>query len=365
MFEGNTTNYPTLFELYEFVNQAGKNFHASAKEALLTALAPLLMELNSVLAYRKGWDILGLAKEKIIFEFNSASEVGKNLLTNCGLILPTFQSRVAQGFSNVGRDKYLAIYFDEGSSLIENDDAVISRWIGLVRGVGLALVISNQSAVSISQRVLSNLPNRFICQLSSYADLSVMASSCGMDSNQKKYLAQNLTPGLLAGHLANGSWRHPFLFTTPLMNSGSNQFQGDGCKALDSLPVVPAPEFLNWQPAWMRKEIIPTEQEPTAPKQITASDIIPAEQPSGTGLEPDELRLLEAIAADPCQPVSFYPTKIHISKRKALRLRKSLLDKKLIQEQTMQTGRGRPSILLAVSDKAMDLLEQLSLQGGP
>lgn len=82
-------------------------------------------------------------------------------------------------------------------------------------------------------------------------------------------------------------------------------------------------------------------------------------------IDADELRLLEAIAADPCQPVSFYPAKIHISKRKALRLRQSLVAKRMIQEQTMQTGRGRPSILLAVTDDAVALLEQLSSDGRP
>ena len=189
IFGGNTTNYPTLFELRDFVGKA-KMFHAQARDALITALDTSLLSLGNVLAYRKGWSISELAKRKIVFEFNTVSESDRNLLINT-LLLSEFQSRVAQGYSNVQPD--LFIYIDEGSSLIEAGDATISQWVGLIRGVGISLLISNQSAVSISQRVLSNIPNRFIAQCSSFADLNVMAAAIGLDASQKRFLSLHLT----------------------------------------------------------------------------------------------------------------------------------------------------------------------------
>lgn len=82
---------------------------------------------------------------------------------------------------------------------------------------------------------------------------------------------------------------------------------------------------------------------------------------SGIDLKPDALRLLRAVIADPCQPVSFFPTKLQMSKRTILRLRKSLVDQKIIQEQQMQiSGRGRPSILLAPTPHALKTLGEES-----
>lgn len=349
IFDGNTTNYPTLFELRDFVCNA-RNFHAQARDALVTALDPLLLSLRDVLCCRKGWSISELAKRKIVFEFNSCSDASRNLLVNT-LLLSEFQSRVAKGYSNVSPD--LFIYIDEGSQLIESDDATISQWAGLIRGVGLSLLISNQSAVSISQKVLSNIPNRFIAQSSSFADLQVLGSAIGLDASAKRYLSTNLRPGLLLGSLSQGSWRHPFLFTTPLMNFPCSQIDESTNKELEALPVVPAPEFENWEPEWARQEVISTEEAKVA-VSAQKPDTLPL---PNLGLSKDEMRLLQAVITDPCQPVSFFPTKLQMSTKTIQRLRKSLVIKNMIQEQQMQSsGRGRPSTLLAPTQHALETL---------
>jgi hypothetical protein len=349
IFDGNTTNYPTLFELRDFICNA-RNFHTQSRDAIVTALDPLLLSLGDVLCYRKGWSINELAKRKIVFEFNSCSDAARNLLVNT-LLLSEFQSRVAKGYSNVSPD--LFIYLDEGSQLIESDDATISQWAGLIRGVGLSLLISNQSAVSISQKVLSNIPNRFIGQCSSFADLQVLGSAIGLDASAKRYLSTNLKPGLLLGSLGQGNWRHPFLFTTPLMNFPCHQIDECANKELEALSVVPAPEFENWEPEWARQEVISTEE-----AKVVVSTQKPDTPPlPNLGLSSDERRLLLAVVANPCQPVSFFPTALQMSNKTILRLRKSLVIKNMIQEQQMQTsGRGRPSTLLAPTQNALEML---------
>lgn len=349
ILEGNTTNYPTLFELRDYVSNA-KQFHAQAREALVTSLDALLQSLRNVLCFRKGWDISELAKRKIVFEFNSCSEAAKDLLINT-ILLSEFQLRVSLGYSNVSPN--LFIYLDEGSSLIESDDATISQWVGLIRGVGLSLLISNQSAVSIFQKVLSNIPNRFIGQCSSFADLQVLGSAIGLDASAKRYLSLHLKPGLLLGSLGQGNWRHPFMFTTPLMNIPCPQIDKSANKELEALSVVSAPEFENWEPGWARQEVILTEE-----AKVTVSAQKP-DTPSlpNHGLSKDEIRLLQAVIANPCQPVSFFPTTLQMSTKTIQRLRKSLVIKNMIQEQQMQSsGRGRPSTLLAPTQCALEIL---------
>ena len=349
MFDGNTTNYPTLFELREFIRNA-RNFHAQARDAIITALDPLLLSLRNVLCCRKGWSIGELAKRKIVFEFNSCSDAARNLLVNT-LLLSEFQSRVSKGYSNVSPD--LFIYLDEGSQLIESDDATISQWAGLIRGVGLSLLISNQSAVSISQKVLSNIPNRFIAQCSSFADLQVLGSAIGLDASAKRYLSTHLRPGLLLGSLSQGDCRHPFLFTTPLMNLPCHQIDESANREIEALPVVPASEFENWEPEWAKQEVISSEDT----KVTVSTQKLDTPPFPNLGLSRDEMLLLQAVIADPCQPVSTFPTTLQMSTKTIQRLRKSLVIKNMIQEQQMQSsGRGRPSTLLAPTQHALEML---------
>jgi hypothetical protein len=205
--------------------------------------------------------------------------------------------------------------------------------------------------------VLSNIPNRFIGQFSSYADLNTLATSAGLDADQKRYLALNLKPGLLMGCLGQGDWRHPFLFTTPLLKRarGAVQIDEEANRDLLSLPVVPAPEFNDWQPEWARREVISTEDSSATP---VLSKAIKNTAPSWNGLTDDEQRLLQGIVDYPCKPVSFYPTELHMSKRTVFRLRIALVEKKMIQEQTMQMGIGRPSVLLAPTPQGIELLKK-------
>jgi hypothetical protein len=211
--------YPTLFDLRETIAQ-NKSANPQARLAVVDSLDPVLMSLRDVLAYRVGWTTSDLAKRHIVFEFGGVSETDKDLVLNT-LIMGEFISRISRRISNPKMDLYICC--DEAARLVGKGDSSISDLIGLIRGTGIGLDLSIQSA-QIVPSILSNTPNKFIGRCSSANDYKVIGAAMGLTSEQCRWLATNLVPGLFLGQLGQGRWRFPFLFTVPLLNlNGATQ----------------------------------------------------------------------------------------------------------------------------------------------
>ena len=97
---------------------------------------------------------------------------------------------------------------------MSSTDTSISEWIGLIRGTGIGLDLSIQSA-QLAHTILSNTPNKFIGRCASATDYDQMGSAIGLTVEQRRWLATHLVPGLFLGSLGQGSWRWPFLFRIP------------------------------------------------------------------------------------------------------------------------------------------------------
>ncbi len=111
----------------------------------------------------------------------------------------------------------LWICCDEAARLVSSSDTSLSDLIGVVRGSGIGLLLSLQSA-EVSRSILSNTPNKFIGRMTNYSDLEVIGSSMGLTREQKHWISKNLVPGMFVGQLGQGNWRHPFVFRIPKMN---------------------------------------------------------------------------------------------------------------------------------------------------
>ena len=112
--------------------------------------------------------------------------------------------------------------------------------------------------------------------------------------------------------------------------------------SLADLPVVVASEFADWEPPWYRA--------------VFRGEDHPA--PTATGLSQAEKRYLEIVVSNPGKGSSFYPKLARISARKALQIRKRLLDLGYIKERQVSVrNRGRPSTLLEPTPRAREELE--------
>ena len=125
--------------------------------------------------------------------------------------------------------------------------------------------------------------------------------------------------------------------------SGEPDQVGDAKTTLEDLPTVVAEEFSGWVPEWAREE--PPEAAPGSTNTITV-------------LEPVERRLLEAVVKQPGGPSSRYPKLAGTSHRKALKVRKRLVELGFLREEQVNTkARGRASIILTPTDRAVEFLQ--------
>lgn len=341
------TDYPTMFDLLQAV-EMNTRANAQAREATILRLETILMSLRDVLKYRRGYAPHELAQRHISFQFQDVTESDQNLLVNT-LLMAEFSSRVARGISNQKMD--LVIFCDESSRLIRTNESSLSSAIGIIRGTGIGLTISNQSA-EISRSILSNTPNKIIGRCASVTDFDVVGRSIGLTGDQRRWLAIHLKqPGRFLASLGQGEG--PFLFTVPYLKFTPADYQLNGCNPPLNLPVEPATEFDDWQPAWARRPVsIPLTEE-----TINANQSDDKSQPL-IELTGDEFRLLTVVIDSPGLGVSEYPKLARMGNKKTLDTRQSLKQKGLLAEETLQkNARGRSTVVLTPTPQALEVIE--------
>lgn len=313
--------YPTLFDLFEAVkNDKGSNHQA--RQAILDSLEPVLLSLGpKVLAYRRGWCAQDLAQKTLVFELAGLSETDKNLILNT-IILSEFTSRIARGVSNARMNLWICL--DEAQRLCstQNQTSAMADLIGLIRGTGIGLDLSLQSAHDVLPAILSNTATKVLGRCGSMADYAAAGRSMGLTPEQIHYAQMNLKPGTFVGQLGEGPWRYPFLFQVPQVRLSRIDHQLNSSE-LD-LPVVYASEFENWGQA----VVIHT------PQNSLFSSV-------------REYQFCKAVAESPMQPSSSYPKQAGISSKDAKEVRETLIARQFIKEHRLDTGgRGRSSLLL-------------------
>ena len=329
---GNRPNeFPTLFDLFEAIKR-DKGSNHQARTAVLDSLEPVLLSLGpEVLAYRRGWSSHELAMMYIVFELGGVSETDKNLLLN-SLILSVFTSRIARGISNPKMNLWICL--DEAQRLCSATAQIsaIADLIGLVRGTGIGLDLSVQSANGVLAQIISNTATKIMGRCGSMADYSAAGSSMGLSAEQIHWGQMNLTPGKFIGQLGEGKWRYPFVFNVPLMKFP--QLPVNGHSDIDSsldIPTLPATEFSDWGKV----------------PEINSSSVPVAAAKKNLFDSPQEYQLCKAVVDNPMQPSSKYSKLAGIKQSSVKPLRDQLITRNYIRQHSMDSGgKGRSSILL-------------------
>jgi hypothetical protein len=229
-------NYPTLFDLWEAV-RTDRDANHSARQATLDSLAAVLTSLGpGVLGYRVGWSTVDLARRHIVFDFSGLADAAQDLLLHT-LLLSEFTSRIARGISNARLNLLVAV--DEAARLVSPSSAggALIEALGLVRGTGIAVDLSVQSA-AVHPSVFSNTANRFIGRCTNALDLEAAAGSMALSPEQKRYAQTMLVPGTFIAQLGGG-WRHPFILRVPELHLRHRQTAQHPPDA-NPLPMLPA-----------------------------------------------------------------------------------------------------------------------------
>jgi hypothetical protein len=332
-FEDRKNEFPTLFDLFESIKRDKSSNH-QARIAILDSLEPVLLSLGpGVLAYRYGWPSDELAKRRLVFELAGVSETDKNLLLN-SLILSEFTSRIARGISNPKMDLWICL--DEAQRICSSTDrtSAIADLIGLVRGTGIGLDLSVQSANGVLPQIISNTAVKVLGRCGSMADYSAAGGSMGLTAEQVRWAQMNLKPGVFIGQLGEGRWRYPFVFNIPLMKlpKGSVDTHADTDSSLN-FPTVYASEFHTWGRV----------------PEIGSASVQDATANFSKNLfdSSQEYQFCKAVVENPMGPSSSYPKLAGIRQKSAKALRERLVERKYIRPHVLDSGgRGRSSILL-------------------
>lgn len=339
VLEGART-FPTLAELRAAI-AADTTANAPARLAIIDSLDPVLMSLGSALDWRTGWTTADLATRHIAIEFGGTAEADKNLILN-SLIITEFSRRVAAGISNPRMD--LFVVCDEAARLVSPSNAsAMADLIGLVRGTGIGLDISIQSA-DVAPAIISNTSSKYIGRCGSATDYDVIGNAMGLTSEQRRSLPLTLTPGMFIGQVGEGPWRHPFSFRVPdlgniLRNSAEPPALVEDVEArvdltslggLNDLPTVPAESQV---------------------ALVSSAPPTPVNPVAGGGADSDlddvERRYLQVVIDQPGQPSSAYPRLAGTSARRAQLIRQRLIAAGYLREQSVQMSScGRASIIL-------------------
>jgi hypothetical protein len=113
---------------------------------------------------------------------------------------------------------------------------------------------------------------------------------------------------------------------------------------LRDLPAVFATEYLNWRPGWLQAESHKTAGESTS---------------EATTLNNEEMRFLKTVKDYPGRPSGTYAGLARISKRKAIAIRKRLVEMRFLRETRVNaSSRGGTSIVIELTRRAFELLEE-------
>jgi hypothetical protein len=113
-------------------------------------------------------------------------------------------------------------------------------------------------------------------------------------------------------------------------------------RKLHDLPVTVATKYRDWRPGWLEPNPRAAPHEPTS---------------TAPGLSNEEMRFLKVVMDNPLKPSSAYPKLVRVSPRKAIEIRRRLVELGLLREIKVNTKpRGRASTLIEATQRAVELL---------
>ena len=320
-------HYPCLFDLIDSIKKDIKSNYQAAR-AVLDNLEPLLLAHGDILSCRYGWDVKKMTSRHIVFELNGLLETAKNLVTGY-ILISEFIRRTEAGVSNILLN--LIAVCDESQRLISSSGSVgsnvIKNQIGLVRGTGMGMVFSVQSASDILPEVISNTASKVISRCGSHEDYLAIGRAMGLTREQIQWAKQKLQTGKFIVQLNSSRFREPFVLTVPNMDKYKSRVpQRADSDPFEDMTVVPF-----------------------------KSDSKLAQKAILSSFDSDQdFRFCRAVANNPLLNSSAYSKLAKVSPKSIKKIRERLVAEKLLRLHVLETGgRGRGSMLLEVTEQGL------------
>lgn len=348
---------PCLIDLYEIAKSHLGQANFSARETLLARLSSLLTASGRSRAVRRGWPSKDLEALKLVFELRGAAQAERELRVLHSL-RHTMQRRIEVQTTHAP----LHLVIDDAQRFLtgsgeSSELTPLAEALGLVRSSGLNLWALFQSLHGVDPALLSNLNSKVVGRLGSAQDWSRATAEFFLTAEQEAWARRHLGPGVFLAQLAHG-WRRPFVLRMPraTIPPPPNDDEVTASQAaLAQLPIEEADEFRNWSPV----------PHITLDAGIEAVDSKDVSNTTTAGLDQAALRFLAVVQDHPGQPSSAYPALAGLSPKRARPIRDRLINEGYLRAAEVQTStRGRPSVLLELSERAREALREWRGNGG-
>ncbi len=282
-------------------------------------------------------------------------------------LFSVMQHEVERGLANAQLNLFIAFedsqrFFDSqqrsGSEITPMDELA-----GVIRGSGKGLGVIVQTMQGLSKRLLPNLATKIMGRLGSHDDYARLGADLAMNPSQIEWARRKLKPGMFVVQVSEGDWREPCLISVPLLNMPnvvSDEEAAESVRTLDSLPVVPAPEYDNWEPQHIIHAITPTTKE----KKDSQGEDDPTPRHPNAPLPMELLEYLKSIARKPFLNATERDANNDVTASKGNTIRKKLIQQRLVNPISINpgSGRGRSFQLLELTEKGIDLLSDYSVK---
>lgn len=301
---------------------------------------------NDAFGHVDGWRPSDLIDKLVVLEMGGASELVRQWLPN-SFLFSLFYGQIACGAVNASL-RHITV-LDDAQRFIAGDGldtkglSPLVELLGLLRGVGLCIAASVQSLEPIPSGTLANMGGRLIGVLGSSGDVRRVSSELSLRPDQTQWIATHLRPGRFLAQFNNAPWRHPFVIEVPRpqLPSVTEEDIRWGREELEALPVIPAPEFQNWDRSG--RAVVPpsTQSAPPGSGHATAQGAS-----EGSVLSERERRFLGAVIDHPLKPMSVYAKLAAMKPADAKRSRERLQSLGFIRlRKVSMNARGRQPLV--------------------
>lgn len=275
----------------------------------------------------------------------------------------------------------LAVFVDEAHHLLTKTDSSLESPIETAlregREAGLGLILATQTFSGLSPVAIANAATLLVMHSTHRSDINAGASGLLLKDDQRELLAL-LRVGEAVGRKAQG-WTRPVLLRIPPQPIPKGQVRDDdvrrmfllgpfASKSLDERQIeppggVPADPGRSPEAEGRRVDVpaAPTSDEREQDSDPQARSVVASKSSSdrtiGIAHDPDAMRFLEHVHAEPFMGVAERYRDLGVSKRRGDALKRSLIAEGFLRSVSINTGRAR-TLLLDLAEQGRQTLAQ-------
>ena len=344
-------NYPGLKDIYREINRL--SFRVNSRNAgYWESLNNRFSDLVKLPLFdcKQGLDFQGIMKKSVVYKIGGLSDYHQNLLVNYML------TYISSHRENADEKELLVLLLDEGHRIINYEKAkradlaepISFECARNFRKRRVSLILSDQIPSLIPASWMGNLGTRLVQRLSYGGDIKTISDATALEQEQREFIPELPKRVTIVHYLG---WKKPFLIQIPELSfekADKRKIQEFMSEKIKELRYVPSEE----------EEIVLESKEAKTekPKDVAIKE-------PGVQLLKEEMDYLESITREPFLPVTERDKKLGISGWKGHSLRKKLINKRILEQIQINTGKkGGVITLEKITENGRAIAEALGMR---